>query len=386
MKMGYEVIVVGVGAMGASTCYHLAKAGVRVLGLEQHDIPHSLGSSHGYSRMIRLAYYEKPDYVPLLRRAYDLWDELEAESAQKLLHRTGGLFMGPYDGGLLNGALKAAGVHRLPLELIIEDERQKRWPQFVLPENWGTLFDPEAGFLRPERVISTYAQLAMKSGAEIHGNEAVRRWKATDQRVEVETDRDTYTATHLIFTGGAWTGKLMADLGLPLKVTRQVMGWVWPRHNVEQFELGRLPVWAIDGLDHGGIFYGFPMIPDAPGMKLAHHCPTKNVVDPETVSRQPTPEDAQGFRPALSQYLPDANGHVVSMRVCLYTNTPDEDFILDHHPQHHNVHLACGFSGHGFKFASVIGEILAHRAMGQPEMPEATFLKLRPPFKAPADS
>jgi sarcosine oxidase len=369
----HDVIVIGIGAMGASTCHHLARRGVSVLGLEQFDIPHSLGSSHGSSRMIRLAYYEHPDYVPLLRRAYELWEQLEAVSGQKLLHLTGGLYMGPPDGGTVAGSLKSARQHGLPHELLNRDELRRRFPQFNVPDNWMGLYESRAGFLTPERVIAAYALAALRAGATLHGREKVVGWKSDNRGVIVQTTRGEYHANHLIFCGGAWSGTLIQDLGVQLKVTRQVMAWVWPS-DPEPFALGRLPVWAIDHLD-GTIHYGFPMVCDIPGLKVAHHGPGAPA-DPDTVNRQEQSGDQETFRPFLRQMIPSADGPLLSMKVCLYTHSPDSHFIIDRHPLHERVTLACGFSGHGFKFASVVGEILADLAThGRTELP-TEFLQL----------
>ncbi|MDB5171412.1 MAG: Sarcosine oxidase [Phycisphaerales bacterium] len=370
----YDVIVAGVGAMGAATCYELARRGTRVLGLEQFDIPHHLGSSTGFSRMIRMAYYEHPDYVPLLRRAYELWDDLESASGQKLLHITGGLYMGPPDGGVVSGSLASARQHGLPHELLDRSQIAERFPQFQLPGDWAALYEPRAGFLLPEKVIAAYADLALHAGAEIHGREPVLDWQAGAKGITVRTPRGEYAASHLVFTGGAWTSSLLRDLGIELKVTRQVMGWVWPREP-ERFSLGHFPVWAIDN-PAGGLDYGFPLHPENPGLKIAHHAPGQPA-DPNNVIRDPLPADEQTFRPALRQYLPTADGPLLSLRTCLYTNSPDHHFIIDRHPRHERVTIACGFSGHGFKFASVVGEVLADLATsGKTELPIG-FLGLR---------
>jgi sarcosine oxidase len=369
----FDIIVIGLGAMGSSTCHHLARRGVRVLGLEQFDIPHALGSSHGSSRMIRLAYYEHPDYVPLLRRAYELWDELEAQSGQKLLYRTGGLYMGPREGETVGGSLRSAREHQLPHELLEPDERRRRFPQFHLPEDWVALYEPDAGFLRPEQVIASYAGLALRSGAELHGREPVMEWKIDGKGFAVRTSRNEYHADQLIFCGGPWSGKLVRDLGVELRVTRQVLGWVWPKQP-EQFALGRLPVWAIDHLD-GSIHYGFPMMDDVPGFKLAHHSPGV-VTDPDKIEREPQPGDEETFRPILRQMIPSADGPLLSMKVCMYTNSPDGHFIIDRHPKYENVMVACGFSGHGFKFASVVGEILADSVTASGTNLPVPFLRL----------
>lgn len=369
----FDVIVIGLGAMGSSACHHLARRGVRVLGLEQFDIPNAMGSSHGASRMIRMAYYEHPDYVPLLRRAYELWDELEAISGQKLLYRTGGLYMGPRDGEIVGGAIRSAREHQLPHEVLEQDEIRKRFPQFQIPESWVGLMEPEAGFLLPERVIATYAQTALRAGAELRGRETVVEWNADSHGVRVQTNKAEYHANHLIFCGGPWSGKLLRNLGVELTVTRQVLGWVWPR-DPDSFALGRLPVWALDHLD-GTIHYGFPMTNDVPGFKLAHHAPGP-LTDANHVARDPQPGDEETFRLILRTMIPAADGPLLSMKVCLYTNTPDGHFIIDRHPSHERVTLACGFSGHGFKFASVVGEIVADLAMNGSTKLAAQFLRV----------
>ena len=370
----FDVIVVGIGAMGSATAFQLARRGLRVLGLEQFDIPHALGSSHGQSRMIRMAYFEHPDYVPLLRRAYQLWHELEELSGQKLLYLTGGLYMGPQSGEVVGGSLRSAREHGLPHELFDADELRRRYPQFQVPRDWMAMYEPDAGFLLPERVVAAYANAALAAGAELHGRERVVAWRDEGRGVTVRTDRAEYHAGHLVFCGGPWSGTLIGDLGVSLVVTRQVMVWVWPRQP-QRFALGGFPVWAIDHLD-GTLHYGFPMMPDVPGLKIAHHAPGA-VTNPDHVARDPQPGDEQTVRPILREMIPDANGSLLSMKVCLYTNSPDGHFIIDRHPAHERVTIACGFSGHGFKFASVVGEILADLAMSGATKLPAQFLGIR---------
>lgn len=373
MNNRFDIIVVGVGAMGASTCHCLARRGLRVLGLEQFDIPHGQGSSTGFSRMIRMAYYEHPDYVPLLRRAYELWHEIESESGQKLLHLTGGLYIGKPTEELISGSLQAARQHHLPHELLTHAELSHRYSQFQVPEDWVAIHEPNAGFLLPEKVVATYADRALRCGAEIHGREPVVEWSADKSGVRVRTPRAEYLAGQLVFCGGAWSGMLLRDLDVRLTVTRQVMGWVWPPRP-KQFELGKLPVWAIGNTD-GSLYYGFPMMSDNPGFKISLHAPG-TTADPDHVVREILPADEETFRPALRRFLPDADGPTLAVRTCLYTNSRDHHFIIDRHPQHPNVTLACGFSGHGFKFASVIGEVLADLATtGSTPLP-AQFLSL----------
>ena len=394
MLRSFDVIVIGVGAMGSSACWHLGRRGARVLGLEQFDIPNSMGSSHGESRMIRLCYYEHPDYVPLLRRAYELWRELESRSGKSLLHLTGGLYMGPATSEFMTGTLRAAREHDLPHDMLDLDAIGARFPQFRLRRDDIGVFEPNAGVLLPEAVISAQAELALRSGAEIHARETVREWSADDRSVTVRTDRGHYAADRLVICGGAWSAGLINHGGvlplderagteargvlplderagteargaaaLPLTVTRQTLAWVWPPRP-ELFELGRLPVWAI-GHGDGTLHYGFPMLKGGasrPGFKIAHHAHGP-ATDPDRIERETGPDDLAPIRQAIRDFVPDADGPLLSMRVCMYTSTPDGHFIIDCHPLHQRVSIACGFSGHGFKFASVVGEILADLAM-----------------------
>ena len=367
MDERFDVIVVGVGGMGSASCYHLARRGVRVLGLEQFNIPHDKGSSHGFSRMIRTAYYEHPNYVPLLQRSFKLWKELENDALVKVLHVTGGLYLGREDGEIVAGSLRSCEKHDLAFDLLSRHELFNQFPQFHVPNDFVGLLEHQAGFLLPELCIGAHVDLAMRHGAQIHGNEPVLSWEGGAGGVTVTTATRTYHADKVVFCGGAWSDKLVTDLGVKLLVTRQVLGWVQPRRR-DYFQLGVLPVWAIDKQD-GTIYYGFPLTPDSPGLKIAHHGPGP-ATDPNTIDRTPHPEDEQSFRPALTRYLPSADGPLLSMRICMYTNSPDHHFILDRHPRHERVTLACGFSGHGFKFCSVIGEALADLATkGRAELP-----------------
>ncbi len=220
----------------------------------------------------------------------------------------------------------------------------------------------------------------LRRGAELHGHEPVTGWEADNSGVRVQTARGEYRARHLIFCGGAWTDKLLRDLGVKLTVTRQVLGWVWPKRP-ELFELGRFPIWSLDapisdgGKEISGQYYGVPMLPDNPGFKIALHRPM-SPTDPNHVCRDMLPGDEETFRPLLRNVIPDADGPLLALRVCLYTNSPDSHFILDTHPSHPNVTLACGFSGHGFKFSSVIGQAMADLALdGRTSLP-IEFLRL----------
>ena len=359
-KNNFDVIVVGVGSMGSAACYQLAERGARVLGLERFDIPNNMGSAGGFSRMIRLAYFEHSDYVPLLRRSYALWEELAAELGREVIFITGGLMLGPPGATVLEGSLRSVRQHDLPHELMDAAEAMRRFPQFKLPEDYRVLHDHKAGFVLPERAVAGYAELAMRRGAELHGHEAVVSWESTGGGVVVRTAKAIYSAGKVIFCGGAWTDKLVSDLGVRLTVTRQPLAWVWPKAP-DSFGLGTFPVWILEHRD-GSNHYGFPMLADNPGLKLASHkrsAPT----DAETLDRTVHDSDEAAVRGVLRDFLPSADGPLLSIRVCMYTNSPDHQFIIDRHPEHANVIVACGFSGHGFKCASGIGHVLAELAL-----------------------
>lgn len=381
--------------MGSSACFHMARRGAKVLGLEQFRLGHDRGSSHGQSRMIRLAYYEHPDYVPLLRRAYELWDELESLSGQKLFYRTGGVYAGPPAGELISGSMAAARLHQLPHESLSPAALRERFPMFHLPRDWAAMYEPSAGFLQPELAVVAAAQLARQNGADIHEGEAALGWKEDGDALLVSTAVGEYRARKLIVCGGAWSERLLPDLGVRLIVTRQVMGWVKPV-NPKPFQLGMFPVWATENPDCT-LQYGFPILPGESAMKVAWHgvgAPT----DPDRVDRATSGADAATFLPILPHLLPDAFEHlkgpaerpdfstggppcepnpITDMRVCLYTNSPDHHFIIDRLPSDPRITLACGFSGHGFKFASVVGEILTELTVeGKSRLP-AEFLGLK---------
>jgi sarcosine oxidase len=375
MSERFDVIVVGLGAMGSACARALAERGLRVLGLERFDLPHGFGSSGGQSRMVRMAYFEHPDYVPLLRRAYEGWDELGEAIGTTLFHRTGLLYLGRAEQMLLEGTRRAAREHDIELESLDDDELGERFPQVRKPEAMEALFEPDAGLVLCERAIESAAELARRAGAELRCRERVTEWGVVGDGVEVTSERGRYAAGHVVFTAGAWTETLVQELGVELRVTRQPLGWVAPK-TPKAFEIGRFPCWAIqddaDGFE--GIYYGFPSLPAARfagerGFKLAHHSIGRRTTA-ETVDREPTRADEADFRPALTRYFPDADGPTVAVKICLYTVTPDEHFILDRHPGHPQVTVACGFSGHGFKLAPAMGEALADLATeGRSDLP-----------------
>ncbi len=362
----FDVIVIGVGTMGSAACEALARRGRRVLGLEQFDIPHALGAHHGQSRMFRTAYYEHPDYVPLLRRSLELWRDLEARAKVDLLYLTGGLYVGPNSpngrggGELVPRSIESARRFHLSHQVLSHAELQRRFPSFRLPDSHIGLLERDAGFVVPERAVGAMAAMALRNDAELRGRERVVEWSADDSGVRVRTDRAEYRAASLILAGGPWSAKLCRGVGVEIGISRQVLGWVRP--NVQGiFELGRFPCWAVER-DDGSLYYGFPELPWHPGFKTALHA-RGTPADPDALDRLPTAHDEAGFREGLRLHLPDADGPLLSMGVCMYDNSPDGHFVLDRHPAHDHVIVATGFSGHGFKFAPVIGEALADLAI-----------------------
>jgi sarcosine oxidase len=351
--MDTEVIVAGLGAHGSSAAYRLAARGASVLGFDRFTRGHTLGSSGGLSRIIRLSYYEHPDYVPLLRRAWTLWRELERASGEELLTETGGLYAGPPNGELVAGALKSARTHDLDHEVLDTAAVRERYPLFEWPDGWQAVFDRQAGWLAPERCIETHLRLAEQSGASLRFDEPIERWEPTRDGVRVTTARGTFEARQLVIAAGAWASQLAPALAPELSVERNVLFWFEPTAERDAFK--RLPVYILDDTDR--LFYGFPYV-DGQGVKVAGlHFGDK--ANPDTVDRTASAKDEERVRAWLRRRMPLANGERRDAKVCMYTNTPDGHFIVDRLAGDPNVVVASACSGHGFKFSSVIGEILA---------------------------
>jgi len=360
--MSYDVIVVGVGGMGSATAFQLARRGQRVLGLERFDIPHSMGSSHGISRIIRLPYYEHSDYVPLLKRAFVLWREIETLSGQELLVITGSIDAGREDGELFGGALASARLHGLPHEVLTGAEVNARYPGYNLPSTLRAVFQPQGGLLASERAIVAHVNAAMSFGAEIHARERVLGWDAHPggEGVVVTTDRGRYEAERLILTAGAWIGELASIVRRLAIAERQVLAWLHPKRP-EWFTRERFPVFNIDVEE--GRYYGFPIY-EVPGFKFGRYHHRGENCAPDLLRREADQADEALLRQFADRYFPQGNGPTMALRACMFTNTPDEHFIIDHHPAHKQVVVASPCSGHGYKFCSVIGEILADLATG----------------------
>jgi sarcosine oxidase len=370
----YDVIVVGLGAMGSAALHQLSRRGQRVLGLEAFGPGHRLGSSHGESRVIRLAYYEHPSYVPLLRRAYELWADLERESGEALLRITGGLMIGTPESELVSGARASAEQHGLEHQILDAAELRRRYPAFAPVADEVALWEPHAGFLRPELCIETHIRLAHQAGAVTRYEEPVRSWRATADGVQLTTDAGQYAADRVVITCGARIAQVLGEHIAPVRAERVPLFWMEPLDHPELFASDRLPIylWEIAG---GGHFYGFPHV-EWPGVKVARHH-TGDFCDPDRVDRTVNAEDERRLRSAVEKRMPALNGRVISSLVCLYENSPDRHFIIDRVPDQPNVIFGGGFSGHGFKFASVVGEILADLATTGRATPHAEFLRMR---------
>jgi sarcosine oxidase len=368
----YDVIVVGLGAMGSAALHHLARRGRRVLGLEAFEPGHRLGSSHGESRIIRLAYYEHPNYVPLLRRAYELWADLERDCGEALLRISGGLMIGPPESELVSGARASAEQHGLEHEMLDAGEVMRRYPAFHLGSGDVGLWEPYAGLLRPEKCIEAHVRLAREGGAQTRYAEPVRDWRASSDGVEVTTDMSRYTAEQVVFTAGARISKLLGQAMPVVRAERVPLFWMEPSQP-ELFAPGACPIYMWEMPNAQGHFYGFPHV-EWPGVKVARHH-SRNFCDPDDVDRTTNVEDERQLREAITGRLPALDTRVVSSAVCLYENSPDAHFLIDRVNDYPNVIYAGGFSGHGFKFASVVGEILADLVTSGAATPDADFLR-----------
>ena len=354
----YDVIVVGVGGMGSATAYYLARRGKRVLGLERFGIPHSMGSSHGHTRIIRLAYYEHPSYVLLLKRAYELWREIQQKAGERLLHITESIDAGPEDSWVFKGSWESCRLHDLPHEVLTGAELHRRYPGYHLPADHLALVQPEGGFLAPEKCIVSYVMAAQEQGAEIHARERVLEWEPLDGGVRVRTDRGVYEADKLVVTAGAWDGELLDVLDGLAVPERQVLAWLQPTRP-ERFRPDVFPVFNL--LVDEGRFYGFPIF-GVPGFKFGKYHHLEEIVDPEALDREAHDYDEQLLREFAERYFPDGCGPTMDLQTCMFTNTPDNHFVIDLHPDYEQVAFASPCSGHGYKFASVIGEIMADLA------------------------
>lgn len=348
-----DVVVIGLGAMGSAIARALARRGQRVVGLDRYAPPHTFGSSHGRSRIIREAYFEEPAYVPLVQRAYELWEELAAESGRPLLRRTGGLMIGPPESLLVRGARCSADAYRLPCEMLSAEEIHRRFPAFAPDPGTVGVLEPRAGVLFPEACIEAALQGAARAGADLRVDEEALEWSADGDGVQVRTTRGAVSAGQLVIAAGAWLARLMPEL--PLTVERQVLHWFAPSRDHALLGPDACPI-ALWQFEDSRLFYTFPDLGD--GVKAAiHH--DGETTDTERVRREVTADDEAEVRSLVARFVPAAAGRLRESCVCLYTNTPDHAFLIDRHPQHAQVLLVSPCSGHGFKFAPAIGEAVA---------------------------
>jgi sarcosine oxidase len=368
----YDVIVLGLGGMGSATLLHLANRGVRVLGLERFDLVHEYGSSHGLTRIIRLAYWEHPSYVALLRRSYELWWELESRAGEQLLYITGSVDAGPPGSSIFQGALKSSELHGLPHQVLNGDELHRRFPGYGLPRTMQCLYQPDGGFLLPERCNVAHVAQAIARGAEVRFREPVLDWGVTQGHAWVRTTRARYEAGRLVICAGPWAAKLVPELVELAVPERQVLAWLQPIHP-EHFETSTFPVFNLEVEE--GRYYGFPSFL-VPGFKFGKYHHLGETVDPDTVDREPRPDDEELLRIFARRYFPNGAGPTLMLKGCLFTNSPDRHFILDVHPEHPEVAIAAGFSGHGYKFCSVVGEIMADLAQRGESRHDIGFFKL----------
>jgi sarcosine oxidase len=364
----WDAIVVGCGVMGASVSYNLARKGLKVLNIEKFGVNHEHGSSHGKTRIIRLAYYEDPRYVPLLRRAFDSWKELESKSGKRLLVMTGGLMIGREDGALVKGVLKSAGIHGIPHEVLSAAEVGERFGAFSLADEFSAVYEPNAGVLFAEDSVRSFVGLGSEAGCEFRFSEEVRGWKSGAESVEVETPLGRQTASRLILCAGAWNDKLLGG-AIPLQCERQVPLWFSSRGD-ERFTSAKMPVFIMEeGTD--SYYYGIPEV--GHGVKVAR-THGGEIGDPDKIRREVTEEDIAPVRDFVSRRMRGLDNEPIACTTCLYTNTPDFNFVVGPLPGDWKVTVLSACSGHGFKFASVMGEVAADMSVGEKVEYDLSFM------------
>jgi sarcosine oxidase len=362
MGRGSDVIVIGLGAMGSAVAGYLAANGHRVAAFDPFTPPHAQGSSHGLSRIFRQAYWEDPRYVYLLLRARELWEKLERDSNKRLLHITGGLMIGPDNGQLVRRSAASARQFDLPHEIFTATELRRRWPVFHADADTVALLEHGAGYLDPEACVAEQLAQAARLGAQLHFDEPVLEWSAASGSVTVRTTREVYAAGHVVIAAGPWAPQVLAEMNLPLRVTRQAVFWFEPKDCIDLYREDRFPIYLVETKDEQPVVYGFPLTgPESEGVKAAVHG-SSELCTPETICREIRVEDERLIRQRLTLTLPSLAGRVRRAETCIYTMTPDENFVIGPHPHFPSVTIAAGFSGHGFKFAPVIGEIVGELA------------------------
>jgi sarcosine oxidase len=350
----YDAIVVGVGGMGSATLYELARRGVRALGIEQFRSGHDRGSSHGETRIIRMAYYEDLAYVPLLQRAFTNWRALEVLTGERLLTVTGSIDAGPPESLVFAGSLESCRTFDLRHEVLTSRELTARCPGYAFPPETMAVLQPDGGYLEPARCVRAYAAAAVSLGATLHQDERVLGWEADDSGVTVRTDAGEYHAETLVLSAGAWLSKLAPELGPLAAPERQVVAW-FDAGTGGLFEPERFPVFNASLPE--GRYYGFPAV-HGEGLKIGRYHHLDEPADPDALDREVHPRDIEVPQDCVSRYFTGA-GAFTKASVCMFTNTPDEHFVIDRLPREPRVVVVSPCSGHGFKFCSVIGEVVA---------------------------
>lgn len=368
--MTYDVIVIGAGSMGMATGYFLAKTGKNVLMIDAFNPPHEEGSHHGETRIIRFAYGEGASYVPFVKRAGELWKELEAQTNEQLFMQSGVINVGEASHSFIRNVITSSELYNLPLEQYTAAESMKKWPGLALPENFMTCFEPTAGVLRVEACVTAYKQLALAAGATLHTNEKVQSIEAGDI-VRVQTVNGQYKAKQLIVTAGAWATELLQtmDVSIPVTPTRKTFAWFDAEESLYAETL--FPAYCFE-LENS-TYYGFPSI-DGAGLKIGRH-DGGDTVNPNEPLRPFDEQDAVDLQNFITQFMPE-HGDLKFGKTCKYSMTPDENFIIDFLPEHQNILIAAGFSGHGFKFSSAVGEVLADLTLHGESKQDLSLFKL----------
>ncbi|MCW0001440.1 N-methyl-L-tryptophan oxidase [Pararhizobium sp. YC-54] len=371
MTAHFDVAVVGLGAMGSAAIAHLAARGVNAIGIDAYYPAHALSSSHGDSRLIRLGYFEDPSYVPLLQRAYANWRTLEARLREDVLTITGVLQIGKPDSKIVSGTKKSCVLHNLPLEMLSPDEMRRRFPVFSLDSDEVALLDPQGGYLRPEVAVMGHLKLAAADGAALHFGEKVTAIEPGEGGVVVVSDTGRYSASKVIVATGSWIGELVPSLRDHAVPIKQVVSWYQPADGFVTMPQ-RMPVFIRDEGENGS-FFGFPAI-GVDGVKVGRHAHFREPIDPNQPNPPVNDRDTDLLDSFIKRWLPSAAGLRVRSATCRYTMLPSEDFLIDLLPGNKRIVVASPCSGHGFKFTSVVGEILADLALdGGTDLPIAAF-------------
>lgn len=348
-----DVIIIGLGAMGSASSYFLSKKGIRVLGIDTYKPPHNFGSSHGHTRVIREAYHEGTSYVPIVQRSYELWNEIQEFSSKNIIMEYGGIYIGS-NGKYLSDAKLSAEKYKIPIEELKSDEIKDRYKVLNPPKHFTGLLENRSGAVFVENAIEYFLNKSKDFGSVHKFNEKVISWEKLSDSYKVITNKNTYFTEKIIFSSGAWIKDLIPTVNIPVKIERQVLFWLDPLKDKKLFSTENLINTGWD-LDNGLEFYTQPIIEDK-GFKVAMHH-NGQFISPENLNRESNELDLTNIRNFLEEYIPDANGDLLESRVCVYTDTPDLDFIIDFHPNDKNIIICSPCSGHGFKFTPAIGEI-----------------------------